>query len=349
MIGVRWHGPKDIRVERLPDPPPPEEGWVRLKITACGICGTDIHEYEHGPIAIPKTSGPRHLLPPLILGHEFSGVVEALGPGTEGISIGTTVVVDAGISCGHCYFCTNDMKNLCVDRGIQGLTLDGGFAEYINVPIRNCYPVNHKISPDILALAEPLTVAIHAVNRSRSVMEDDALVIGGGPIGLMITKVLLLRGVKNVVGIIEPVETRRNLAVQLGAHYAIDPKQQNFEEGILEKTSGVGASVVFECVGSPRTYQLALHLTRKRGRTVLVGSSPEPTPINFRDFLKSEKEIIGSVGRSDEWQDAIELLEREEAAWRLLISERMSLKDAPEAFKRLTQDRASYIKIVVGN
>jgi (R,R)-butanediol dehydrogenase / meso-butanediol dehydrogenase / diacetyl reductase len=334
MKAVRWHGRKDLRFEEVPSLPPPQKGWARVRVKACGICGSDLHEYENGPIATPNKTGPRHKLPPIIMGHEFSGIVEEFGPETTGPAPGTTVIVDASLTCGECYYCRIGRKILCVDRGVLGRTLDGGFAEYANVPAQNCYPASSAVFPEILALAEPLTVAIHGVNRGLFRKGEKGTVIGGGPIGLMVARVLFHRGAGDIT-LVEPVTSRRNLADRVGAHHTIDPNKGNVIDEVRQRTAGVGADVVFECVGSVKTYQLAIQLARKGGRIVILGATPEPTPINFREILISEKEIIGSLGRGDDWDEAVELLTCYPEIWQSLVSSKISLEETPGAFEKL--------------
>ncbi len=349
MKAVRWHGRKDLRFEELPFPPAPEKGWARVKVKACGICGSDLHEFEYGPIATPNKSGPRHKLPPLIMGHEFCGIVEELGPGTKGPAPGTTVIVDASLPCGECYYCRNDRKILCVDRGVLGRTLDGGFADYANVLAQNCYPVFSKVPYEVLALAEPLTVAIHGVNRGQFHTGDRGVVIGGGPIGLMVARVLFHRGAGDIT-LVEPVASRRSLADGLGVHRTIDPDERDVMTEVRSRTAGVGADVVFECVGSVQTYQLAIQLARKGGRIVILGASPEPTPINFREILIGEKEIVGSLGRADDWDEAMDLLSRYPEIWQRFVSTKLDLAETPRAFEMLLAQPHSgpgHIKVMV--
>jgi threonine dehydrogenase-like Zn-dependent dehydrogenase len=237
---------------------------------------------------------------------------------------------------------------LCTDRGILGRTLDGGFQGYVNVPVENCYPVLAKVPHEVLALAEPLTVAMHAVNRGRFRNGEVALVVGGGAIGLLTAMVLMRRGAGQV-GVVEPVAARRKLAEELGVTFTIDPNEGRVIEEVFARASGIGADIVLECVGSAQTYQLSLNLARKQGRIVIVGGSPEPTPINFRDFLRSEKEIIGSFGRFDEWEESISLLGKEPWIWQRLIN-KLPLEEAPNAFQMLRtqpQGQAGYVKVII--
>lgn len=348
MKAARWHGIEDIRIEAIANPLFPDEDWVQINVKACGICGSDIHEYENGPIALGKKNGQRQQLPPVTLGHEFSGIINEVGKNVSNLTKGMKVVIDAGIPCCECHYCKSNLNILCNDRGILGLTLDGGFAEYINVPSKNCYPVEEEIDFGLLALAEPVTVALHALNRSEFKKDDEVLIIGGGPIGLMILIALTKKGIQRV-GLVEPIEVRRSLALELGAQYVIDPINEDQQQIVLENTSDLGADIVFECVGSERTFQSALSLTRKRGKFVVVGSSPENIPINFFDLLANEKEIIGTYGRLDEWQEAINLLIKEEVSFRKLISHNFELNQAQEVFHNIINDKASYIKVILEN
>jgi len=187
MLAVRWHARGDVRVEEVPPPAPPGPGEVQLRVRWCGICGTDLEEWLAGPVFIPAAvphplTGARA---PLILGHEFAGVVVAAGAGVTGPLPGQRVAVDTIVSCGSCHWCRRGEVTRCPALGALGLHADGGLAELCNAPARMCLPVPDTVADDAAALAEPLAVAVRALRRGGLRPGERVAVVGAGTVGLM--------------------------------------------------------------------------------------------------------------------------------------------------------------------
>jgi (R,R)-butanediol dehydrogenase/meso-butanediol dehydrogenase/diacetyl reductase len=187
MLAVRWHGRGDVRVEEVPPPAPPGPGEVQIQVRWCGICGTDLEEWLSGPVFIPAAAphpvtGARA---PLVLGHEFAGVVVAAGADVTGSWPGQRVAVDTVVSCGTCYWCLRGEVTRCPSLGALGLHADGGLAELCNAPARICLPVPDTVADDEAALAEPLAVAVRALRRAGLRPGERVAVVGAGAVGLM--------------------------------------------------------------------------------------------------------------------------------------------------------------------
>jgi (R,R)-butanediol dehydrogenase/meso-butanediol dehydrogenase/diacetyl reductase len=187
MLAVRWHARGDVRVEEVPPPAPPGPGELQLQVRWCGICGTDLEEWLSGPVFIPAAvphplTGARA---PLILGHEFAGVVIAVGAGVTGPLPGQRVAVDTIVSCGSCHWCQRGEVTRCPALGALGLHGDGGLAELCNAPARMCLPVPDTVADDEAALAEPLAVAVRALRRGGLRPGERVAVVGAGTVGLM--------------------------------------------------------------------------------------------------------------------------------------------------------------------
>jgi L-iditol 2-dehydrogenase len=194
MRAARLHGPRDLRVENVPHPGEPGPGEVLLRVTAGGICGSDLHTYNAGRI------GDTVLRNPLILGHEFAAVVEAVGADAQDgefkpLKPGTPVAVDPAQSCGRCVMCERGQPNLCEHLHFCGLCPDDGcFAEYIRMPAKCCFPVPAEFDPALSVMLEPLGIALHAVDLARVKVGSSVALIGAGPVGLCILECLRLAG-----------------------------------------------------------------------------------------------------------------------------------------------------------
>ena len=348
MKAMVWYGKKDIKINDMPEPSPgPEQ--VKVKIKVCGICGSDLHEYNHGPVLIPHNFiyMPERKEKYVVLGHEFSAeVVETGSKGTR-FKTGDRVTAYAHIFCGNCYYCKKGQHNLCHSLGNIGLSTDGGFAEYSIVNEKSLYHLPDTVNDDMGAFTEPLAVAIRAVKRSGMKIGDTVAVVGAGPIGQLVMMVCLASGADNVF-VIEPMKTRRKIAEKNGASFVVDPGKSDPGKVIAELTSGLRAYVSIDCVGNQSAFETAVKVTGKRGRICIVGISVKPFKVMFNRLLAQEKEITFSNGYEDEFSTAISMLSNKKVYIENLISARINLKDiVKKGFKPLTEDPEKNIKILV--
>ncbi len=264
MHAARLHGIRDLRLEDLPRPAP-GPGQVLLRVTAVGVCGSDVHYYQSGRI------GAQEVQSPLILGHEFSAQVAELGANVAGLAVGQLVAVEPAVSCGQCEACQQGNPNLCPDARFCGAPpVDGAFAEYIVMPAPNCFPLPQELGAVEGALLEPLGIALHSVDLAQLKPGQTVAVLGAGPIGLLTAAVA--RAVSaGAVYVSEPLAYRRQFALSYAADAAIDPTETDVAAEIARLTGGRGVDVAFEAAGVPSTPDQAAAVTRPGGRVILIG------------------------------------------------------------------------------
>lgn len=351
MKAARWHDRGDVRVEDVPEPRP-GPGDLLLRVSWCGICGTDLEEYAAGPAIIP-TVAPNGLtgrIAPLILGHEFVGTVAALGAGVGDFRVGERVAPEVVLFCGSCFFCRRHQYALCVNWAALGLMADGGLAEYAVVSAATSVRLPDRLSDEEGALVEPTEVAVRAVRKSDLRLGDMVAVIGGGTIGQLVAQVARAAGAGSVY-VVEPRPVRRQLALDLGAEGAFDPAEPAWSSALRDACRGVGPDVVFECAGAPETADLAIHTARKGGRIVLVGIRGERVPLSTLEIVIGEKHIVGSVQHhyDEDLPQAVRLLAEGRVQARPLISARIGLTRVVEdGLNALLQAPDQHLKIIVG-
>lgn len=338
MIGAYFLGNKTIETRPL-KLPEPGAGQVLLRVCACGVCGTDVHIYEGG-------KGSADVTPPVILGHEFSGYVEQIGPGVEGLRIGQLVTVDPNIYCGKCLPCRQGQKQMCHHMKAVGVTMDGGFADYCLAPYAQCVAVPENTDPELAAMAEPVACCLHGIDRVGIRPGENVLVVGGGTIGQIMLQLARNAGAAKVV-LSEPVAKRRQLAVELGADAAIDPIHENLNERLYEILGCEGADVVIECVGSPRTSEQAIDAAARCGRIMLFGV-PHPEAVlqtKMHPIFQKELTIMGSFVNPDTHSRAVALIASGRLNLKPLITHRFPVSRLEEAIKMQTGPES--IKVLV--
>lgn len=345
MQAARWYGRRDVRVVDLPVPTDPRPGWLVAKVDACGLCGTDIEEYLHGPLLTPvdKPFPLTGATAPLTLGHELVGTVtEAVGDGVT-LKPGTRVAIEGNLFCGKCDWCRKGQTNVCPYSGQLGQRTDGGLAHYVATPEYCCIPYSDHLPPEQAALAEPLSVAVRAIRRGRVGIGDRVGVVGGGTIGLLTAAVARIAGADTVT-LVEPHPVRRALAGTFGADIAVAPDEA------MASTGGQGLDVVLDCAGVRQATPQAINLTRRAGRTVLVAIYPGDLTFDALDFLASEKELIASMSHTytADYPDAVRLLETGKVDVRPLITDRVALPDVvSDGFEALVAEPQKHLKVVV--
>jgi 2-desacetyl-2-hydroxyethyl bacteriochlorophyllide A dehydrogenase len=260
------------------DIPAIEENEVLVKVSACGICGTDIK----------ILAGKSYSRPPVILGHEFCGKVVEIGPEVKNIEPGDFVSVDPNISCGVCSFCREGQINLCKNLAAIGVDIDGGFAEYCAVPEKQCYPLNFD-SPINAALMEPLSCALYGIKKADVKPGEDVIILGAGMIGIMMIKLFKLEGAARIF-VLEIDEVRRNYARANGANLAFDPHaEKSMHE--LSQILPDGADVVIECAGSMETIKQSIDLAKRGGRVVYFGVAPRDEEVSLKPHKIFNKDL----------------------------------------------------------
>lgn len=347
MRAARLWGRGDLRVEEVADPGSPPGGWVSVRIEACGICGTDVEEFTAGPNIVPTEPHPltgRHV--PLILGHEAVGVIEEVGAGVS-LAPGTRVAVEANLFCGQCWWCRRHEYQLCPQLASLGLMADGGLAERMLAPSYMCIPFADHVPAEAAALAEPLSVVVRAVRRADLCLGSTVGIVGAGTIGLLAVQTARIVGARRVL-VVERLEQRRRLALELGADAAVTPEEA--AEAGLELTDGVGLDVTLEAAGNPAAAVSAVRLARRGGRAVLLGVFDAPVPVDMMDLLMGEKEIMASLSHvyDTDFATAVSLIERGQIRTAPLVSDRIPLEDVVEkGFKALVTEPDEHLKVIV--
>jgi (R,R)-butanediol dehydrogenase/meso-butanediol dehydrogenase/diacetyl reductase len=289
------HAAGDARIEERPDAEPPGPGDVTLRVVRVGLCGTDASEYAAGPVMTPLST--RHpnsgVLGPVVLGHEFIGVVEHVGSAVRDVAVGDRVAAGAGVWCGRCDWCRRGQTNLCATYWTFGLSADGGLTERITVPAAMVHPVAAHVSDDNAALAQPLAVGMHAVERSRIRPDDVVVVQGAGAIGSFIVAGAVAAGAGAVMAVdVDP--GRLQVARQLGATHTVDARDDPLE-AVRDLTGGALADVTVEASGLVEGMSRVQRLTRRGGTVLLVGLSKKPVSFDALDLVLREIDVMTTV------------------------------------------------------
>lgn len=338
MKAAVYHGPGDLRVEEVPVRKL-KDNEVKIQVKYCGICGTDIHIF-HGD------GGCCDVTPPLVPGHEFSGVVAEVGAGVKTVKVGDQVTGDPNDMCGECYFCKNGMQHFCKNNIGIGTTVDGGFAEYVIMREKQVYKVSDELSFIEAAMAEPISCCLHGIDLCNIKAGDTVLVMGGGPIGMIMMQLAKNAGASKVI-MSEPVEEKREQALKLGATKTIDPLHEDVEAVLAEYCENV--NVVIECVGNVHTQADAVRFAG-RGATIMyfgLAAPEESFPIRPDDIFKKELHITSSYINPYSFERAIQILESGTVELESLITNVVPLDDIADVFTKPEYRRTGKVMIQI--
>jgi L-iditol 2-dehydrogenase len=327
MLAARLYGPRNLRVERVPHPGKPGPGNVLLRVTATGICGSDLHTFADARI------GDTVLKSPHVLGHEFAGVVEAVGASVEDLRAGARVAVDPAHPCHHCDLCQSGHPNLCRRLHFCGLYPDdGSLREFMIVPARTCFPVPDSLDDETAAMLEPLGVALHATDLAKIRVGDRVAVLGAGPIGLLLIQTAKLAGAAEIF-VRDPLPWRLALAMRFGAK----PLPVRAEVDVAIEAAWGGAAI-----------EQAMDLARPGGRVVLVGI-PSEDRCTFQHSPARRKglTIVFSRRMKHMHPRAIQLVASGKADVRSLVTHRFPLRDTAEAFALNAGYKDRVVKVIV--
>jgi 2-desacetyl-2-hydroxyethyl bacteriochlorophyllide A dehydrogenase len=320
MRAAVFHGRRDVRIEDVPAIDGPAPGEIVLDVLRAAICGTDATEWARGP-KMSRLDRPHPVtghLGPVVLGHEFVGVVRDAADDVSGIRVGDRVVPGCGGWCGHCAWCLEGRTNLCRDRFLIGMHRDGGLAESVVVPAEMCVQVADDCSDEAAAIAQPLAVAIHGLNRS-GFAGGPIVVVGAGGVGAFVISAASRRGARPLI-VTDISEARLERARTMGAHHTFDANAPALREKIYELTGGDGAEVVVEASGAPPAPALAAKLVRPGGRLLLLGMQSAPRELDLFALTEWEVDIVASNSHVCETDlaPALELLTTTELAARAI-------------------------------
>ncbi len=332
---------KDLRYEDVPEPKYGANDLL-VRVKACAICGSDVQ-------GIDGSTGRR--IPPVIMGHEAAGVVEAVGSDVRGFRTGDRITFDSTIFCGDCYFCRKGQINLCENRRVLGVSCDeyhqnGAFAEYVTIPSRIAYHLPDEVSFEQAAMVEPVSIALHAVSLAPISANDSALVVGAGMIGLFVIQILRIVGCGQIIAVdIDP--NKFELARKLGATTCLKSDSDDLMEQIRSLTKGRGADVGFEVVGITPTVQTAIKGVRKGGSLVLVGNLQPQVELPLQLVVTRELSVYGSCASSGEYPVCLELIQSGKVNVDALVSVSAPLKDGASLFERLYSKEPGLLKVIL--
>ncbi|MFC7157657.1 2,3-butanediol dehydrogenase [Halomarina halobia] len=351
MKAALYYGQEDVRVETV-DADRVGPGDVLVDVAACGICGSDLHEYTAGPIFVPNAPHPMTGVSlPLRMGHEFAGRISEVGRDVTNLSVGDTVTVNPIQSCGNCRFCAAGKRHLCASIALIGVSADGGgFAERSVIPAENVVPLPESVPPQQGALIEPFSVALHAVRRAELTVGDSVAVYGSGPIGLAIVQVLHAAGTTDVF-VVEPRAARRELAGDFGA-MTINPIESDAVRRVKAATDG-GTDAAFEVAGIEQTYNAAISSTKRDGTVVVVSVFEDTVETHPNSIVMAERTVRGTMSylandRADgEFQAVTKMFADGQLAPDQLVTSVISLSDIVTGFESLRDPESDDIKILV--
>jgi L-iditol 2-dehydrogenase len=329
------------------DVPSPAAGEVLVRIAACGICGSDVHGF---------TGSTGRRIPPLVMGHEAAGIVEAIGSGVVDLPVGTRVALDSTVHCGECEYCESRRENLCTHRQVLGVSCGtyrrhGCFAEYVSVPRRIAHAIPDAVDFVSAALLEPLTIALHAVNLGEAgPATRSAVVVGAGTIGLACVAALRARGVGRIAAI-DLDASRLAAARRLGADetFGAGPDAGRLAAAWGRSSPDAdGADLVIEAVGASAPVQTAIDAATRGGTVVLVGNVSPAIELPLQQVVTRQIRLQGSCSAAARcYPEAIRLVAEKQVDLSGFVSRIAPLAEGPDLFARLLRQEAGLLKVVL--
>lgn len=316
MKAVVYNAPHQLSVEQIPYPVP-GPGEVTVKVTCCGICGTDYHILE-GDFISPY---------PLIGGHEFSGTIYEIGDGVTGWSVDDRVAVDPSIYCGECYHCRNNQFNHCENWNALGNTINGAFAEYVKVSAKNLYRLPEHMSFEDGSLIEPLSCVAYGMNRLEPKFGEKALIFGGGPMGLMLLQAIKTSGVSEVI-LVDIAEQKLELAKRFGATSAFR-NDDRLDEYIGRTKYPHGFDIVVDATGIPKVIEGMFRFAGPRARILQFGVAPRDSRISVNPFEIYHKDwkYLGSMALMFNFYQAFFMIEQKRVDIQSLVTRKIGLEE----------------------
>lgn len=345
MNALVLHGIGDLKIENV-EKPEPKAGEVRIRVGACGVCGSDI------PRCFVK--GTYHF--PTVPGHEFAGTIDALGEGVEGFAVGDEVAVFPLLWCGKCDACQRKAYAQCSDYDYLGSRSDGAFAEYVNAPTQNLIPVPKGVSMGAAAMTEPAAVARHAVERAGAMKQGEQVAIfGAGPIGLMVAQ--WARAAGGDVMLCDIVPEKLEQAKSLGFERVFNSMEGNPVDWINEQTGGEGATVCIEAAGVPITLIQACKAVARAGRLVLMGNPSGDVTLPaavISQLMRREVSLWGTwnsfydpEAATDDWREALAAMADGRLQAEQLITHDVPLAESIDALNMMKDQKEFFSKVMI--
>jgi len=350
MQAVICYAPGDYRVE-IVKVPEVQRGEILVEVGACGVCASDIKCYHGAP---SHWGGEKpYVKPPVIPGHEFIGTIVDLGPGTEelGLKVGDKAIAEQILPCWNCVFCKSGRYWMCERNyvfGFQGGIDDGGFAEFMKYPVGSIvHKVPSSMSDEVAVMIEPLSCAIHAVQRARIELGDTVVIAGMGPLGLCMLQVARMKSPKKLIAL-DAREERLRTAEHLGADLVINVSKEDSVKTVKELTGGYGCDVYIEATGYPAAVPQGLNMLRKLGRMVVFGVFKEPATADWSIIGdRKELDICGSHLGPYCYPLAIDYLDKGKIKVDRIVTHKFPLSEFKQAFEYAEKGINGAIKVVL--
>ncbi|MFJ5503939.1 Zn-dependent oxidoreductase [Pectobacterium carotovorum] len=335
MKSIVIQQPNELVIEERPIPQP-AAGEVRVKVKLAGICGSDSHIYRgHNPFA----KYPR------VIGHEFFGVIEAVGEGVEASRLGERVSVDPVVSCGHCYPCSIGKPNVCTSLVVLGVHRDGGFSEYAAVPAKNAHIIPDEIPDEFAVMVEPFTISANVTAQVKPTEQDIALIYGAGPMGL--TSVQVLKGVFNVkeVIVVDRIPERLDMALRSGADRVINNASLSLKDEL--EALNIKPTLIVDAACHPSILQEAITIASPAARIAIMGFSSEPCQVSQQGITSKEISIFSSRLNANKFPIVIEWLKAKRIDPAKLITHRFDYQHVEQAIEVFEKDQKRCCKVLL--
>jgi len=335
---------KEYNKFEIEEVPVPEyvDDEVLIRVKACSICGSDVHGMD-------GSTGRR--IPPIVMGHEASGIIEQVGKNVKNYKPGDRVTFDSTISCGKCYFCRRGEINLCDNRMVLGVScgdyrLHGAFAEFVSVPQHILYPIPDSVSFERAAMVEPLSVAFHAITRSKVQLGSSAVVVGAGMIGLLIIQLLKINGCGKIIAV-DMIPEKLEMAKKFGATDVIIADKVEVPAEVYKLTGSRGADIAFEVVGLTPTVQNAVASLKKGGTLTLVGNLKPLVDLPLQLVVTRQLSLNGTCASSGEYPECLDLIASGKVDVDSFISAVAPLDEGASWFNRLYNQEKGLMKVIL--
>ena len=335
MKAVQIVKPGDLRIIDMEKPQLTEEHNVIVRMTAAGICGSDMGIY-HGTNAAATY--------PRVIGHEIVGVVEEVGPTAKKVKVGDRVIIDQVVPCGHCYACRKGRPNVCGNLQVRGVHIDGGYREYMAVPDTDCYLVPDMLTDTEAVMIEPTTIAVQCCSRAQLESEDTVLIIGSGALGSSILRIVKQFQPRQII-VSDIDDAKLEEALKNGATHVINSLKEDVPARCHELTDGYGVTVSIDAACVKTSLITALNATGSAGRVITMGFSVAPTEVNQFAITSKELDVRGSRLQNRKFQDVIDLINAGKIDLRGSISHTFPLTEAQKAFDFVDSHDPSIRKI----
>lgn len=338
MRAIVYEGPNKLTLKDIEDTSP-KFGEVKIRMRACGICGSDVHGYL-------GVTGRR--IEPMVMGHEFAGEIVELGEGCSKSKLGDRVAAYPVDFCGKCKMCLQGDVHLCLNKRAFGvLDVDGAFAEYICVPEKCCFLLKDSVSYELGSLMEPLAVSYRGVEHAGDLAGKDVLLVGTGTIGLLALSCVKMKKPRRIF-VSDLSDSRLAIAKEMGADVVINPSKEDLKEVIGQYTNGEGVDIAIEAVGAAVTVRQAMSALKFGGSAIWIGNNQPMIEINMQEIVTRELKVFGSfLYGYEEFKKVVSFINEGKLKVEPLISAAVSLEEAPEYFEKLAHNPGELIKVIV--